>query len=232
MKKAIKDQTGAALVVEAVVVYPLVILCLFFLIYMGLIIIQSSVLNATAQKMALVAAREVAYPGYLTIAGENAYATTGVEMNTSSTVNLTFETKQVKIEAYRYWSSDPLSSAAKDKIRTMICDPKKGVVKAQSLLDLGKVDAKISCSNYAVTQFVTVTIEQEIMDISAFRYFGIESPKLTARAIAAVNDSDEFVRDVDLIVDAVDWLANKLGINISELRAKVEGAIDKIGLNK
>ena len=232
MKRLIRNQSGAALVVEAVVIYPLVILCLFFLLYMGLIIIQSSVLNSIAQKMALVAAREVAYPGYLTLAGDDAFATAGVEMKTNSTIKLDFETNNVKVEAYRYWSKDPLSSAAKDKITSLISDPKNGLVKSQSLLDLGKVEAKVTCSNYAVTQFVTVTIEQEILNNDVFRFFGIENPTISARAVASVNDSDEFVRDVDLVIDAVDWLAKKLGINIAELRSKVESAIDKIGLNK
>lgn len=232
MRKLIRNQTGAALVVEAVVIYPLVILCLFFLIYMGLIIMQSSVLCSTAQKMALIAAREVAYPGYLSLAGDSAFATTGVEMDTSSTIKLEFETNNVKVEAYRYWSKDPLSNSAKDKIVSLISDSKNGIVKAQSLLDMGKVDAKVTCSNYAVTQFVTVTIEQELMDNEVFRFFGIENPKIAARAVATVNDSDEFVRDIDLVIDATEWLASKLGIDLADLRSKIEGAIDKIGLNK
>ena len=238
MKKLYKDQTGAALVVEAVVLYPLVILCLFFLVYMGLIIVQSSVLNATAQKTALLASREVAYPGYLSMIknqdGSDAFSNSAIEMKSAGIVNMTYEPDEIKIEAYRYWGKDPLSESAKQIIQTMICNPKSGIVKAQSLLNMGKIEARVSCSNYAVTQFVTVTIEQEIMDIGVFRYFGIENPKLTAIAVASVNDSDEFVRDVDLIIDAAKWLGDKLGLgkNISKLRSKIKSAIDKIGLNK
>ncbi len=232
MKKIWKSQTGAAMVVEAVIIYPIVLMCLFFLIYVGLIVIQSSVLNSTAQKMAMLAAREVAYPGYLSLSAKDNYGSSAVEMTKGSTVKLTFNTQETKIDAYRYWGKDPLSSGAKDIIRQVITDPKKGIIKTQSLLDLGKIEVNVSCANYVVTQYVTVTIEQELKDIAVLKYFGIETPKMTVRAVAAVNDADEFARNVELAEDAVQWLAKKLGIDLSKLREKVDSALDRIGLNK
>ena len=51
--------------VEAAIIYPIVFLCLFFLIYMGLYILQYMSVSAYAQKVALLASREIAYPGYI-----------------------------------------------------------------------------------------------------------------------------------------------------------------------
>lgn len=49
-------------------------------------------------------------------------------------------------------------------------------------------------------------------------------------ASATVADSDELVRNADFVVDTIDSLGKKFGIDIADMRSKVESALAKIGL--
>lgn len=230
MRKIIKDETGAAMIVEAVIIYPIVILCLFFLIYVGLLMIQSAMLSSCAEKMAMVAAREVAYPGYLKSTG-GAFTSNSVDLDDGGEVNVTFIISETEIKPYRYWSPDPLSNESKETIKDIICNPVYGIVKTQSILGTRKTEATVICTNYLITQYVKVTIKQEVLDIGVLKYFGLSNPTVNVEAVAAVGDSDEFVRNTDLMYDAVKWLAEKLGIDFKKIKGKIESALDKIGIS-
>lgn len=244
MRKLIKDETGAALIIEATVIYPVVFLCVFFLIFVGLFFMQNAMLESTAQKMATLAAKEVAYPGFIDITGKAAginlktgmieiqqdvYANSAIEAKKglkAGSIRVSFDTSSVKTHPYRYWSSDPLDNTAK----MVICEMIEQSDDVRFLIGGSEIEAKVSCSNYFITQYVKVTITQKVVDIGVLRFFGISAPTLKASATAPVGDSDELVRNVDLVHDAVDWLADKLGIDISKLKKTIDDALTKIGL--
>ena len=255
IKRYLKDESGETQFIEAAIIYPVVFMCIIFLIYMGLYILQSMILNSYAQKIAVLAAREVAYPGYLDLADDSIYRSsavdadfgedivisadqrilnpTGQELRISRAkikIKCTFDTKEVKTQAYRYWKSDPLSDSAKGKL-IGIMTGNNGIVTSQSILGTGQASANIHCENNVISQMVTVSVEQELIDFGVLRYFGIDTPKAKATASATVSDSDELVRNTDFVIYAVDSLAQKLGININELREKVENALEKVGLS-
>lgn len=253
VNRLIKDENGAALFIEAAVIYPIVFMCIFFLIYIGLYILQSMMLNSYAQKIAVLASREVAYPGYMDLADDGVYKTGAVDADFGDDIVIdadnmfnvtgeeirinraqirlkcTFDTKEVKTQAYRYWSSDPLSKSAKEKLVGMLVGD-SGILASQSVLGTGTANVVIECDNNIISQIVTVSIEQDLIDFGVMGYFGIETPKAAVKASATVSDSDELVRNADFVVDVMEALAAKLGINIEDMREKIDGALKKIGL--
>ncbi len=238
MRKIWRDERGAALIVEAVILYPIVFLCVFFLIFIGLFFIQNSMLEACAQKVAIVTAKEVAYPGFLDVTGMEAYSDGAVELkrlskeyDNASAITVEFDTGAVDAQAYRYWSSDPLSAYAKGRIVEIITEAsKKGLVYSQSLIGKKNIEAKVSCTNHVIAQYVKVEITQEVMDIGVLKYFGISNPTIKATAMAAVNDTDELARNADFVKYAINWLLKKIGIDLSSLRKTVTNALGKIGI--
>ena len=255
-KKILSDEGGAAELVEAVIIYPVVFLCLLVLIFIGLYILQNMIITSFAQKTAITAAREVAYPGYLDLAADNVYNTGAVDADfhnkpvnaennnaqgvakalipqrVKAVIKCNFDSKKVKTDAYRYWKSDPMNNATKTKLINFMVGSKgdSGMVTSLSVFGTGKATAEIECDNHILSQTVKVKVTQELMDFPGLRFFGIETPKVTAMASATVADSDELVRNADFVVDTIDSLGKKFGIDIADMRSKVESALAKIGL--
>lgn len=236
MKKILsilKNENGAAQMVEAAFIYPVVFLCIAFLIYLGLYILQFMSVSAYAQKVALLASREIAYPGYINIVTESPYSNASVEADLGNSnsfngrINMTFDPEKVESRAYRYWKSNPLEGyeqSFKDILVEMV--RKNSIIGAKD-----NVDVVIKSDNYFIVQYVTVSVSQPLMDFPILEFFGIESPTVKATVQASVNDTDEFVRNTDFAVDALEIIANKLGIDVNGMKEKVQNAKEKLGLD-
>ncbi len=238
LRKRLKDENGAVMLIEAVFIYPIVFLAIFFLIYVGLFILQYMSVSAYAQKVALLASREVAYPGYINLVSKDVYTTSAVEAdlgtdadgNTinsfSGKVTLNFDPKKAQVNAYRYWG-DPLSSESK----TVLVNILKEMVKKNSIIGAGgDVKATVEAENYFVTQYVKVSVSQPLASFPVLDAFGIEQPTVSATVQASVNDTDELVRNVDFAVDAIRAIAKKLGIDTDNIKQKFKEAKEFLGL--
>ncbi|MBR6274968.1 MAG: pilus assembly protein [Lachnospiraceae bacterium] len=232
-----KDEQGAFSLIEAVIIYPVIFMLIFFLIYIGLYIIQLSTLSAYAQKVAVLTAREVSFPGYRDILTNDRYATSAVEADFGEAeegknpfegrVNIDNRVNHVRTRAYRYWYN-PLNSSEKQYYEEMLTK----LVRRNSILNGKKEGIKVSikCENYVVTQFIDVKVEQELFDFPVLKYFGIKNPKPSASAKAPVCDTDELVRNTDFIIDSLEILANKLGIDTTKIKSTVKSCLNKLGL--
>ncbi len=239
IRKFLKSEDGAYQMIEAVLIYPIVFLIIFVLIFIGIYILQLMTMSAYAQKIAMLAAREVSCPGYHDVLNQERYTTTAVEADFGTTeegkspfegkVNIDNKVENVQLRAYRYWSSSPLNSDEKGYYEGVL----ETLVKNNSLINASKakkVDATIECKNYVISQFITVTVEQELMDIELLEYFGVESPKLSVKAVSTVSDADELVRTTDFAADAIEAIAQKFGIDTNKIKSTVQGGMEKLGL--
>ena len=240
LKQLIKSENGAAQMVEAAIIYPIVFLCFFFIIYVGLFILQTMTVGACANKVALLAAREVAYPGYLDliVTGDSAYETGTVDADLGNardqagTIQCHFETERQKIKPYRYWDlgeGGPLDDEARNRLKAILESDGKLVI-AQSLIGDKNVNAKIDCKNNVISQTIVVEITQDLANFGILDYFGIETPKLKVSSTASVNDQDEFVRNTDFVIRTMEKLAKKLGINVDKMKESVTSALKKVGI--
>ena len=102
MKKKVhcllKDESAAELI-EAAIIYPVVILFLFFLIYIGLYIMQNMTVAAYSEKVAMLAAREVAHPGYLDmfVGGSDVFSNSAVEGDYGEAENANGIIEKIKV---------------------------------------------------------------------------------------------------------------------------------------
>lgn len=223
-----KDERGVAITIEAAIIYPVVFLFLAFLIYVGLYIMQNMTVASYAEKVAMLAAREVACPGYIDMFADNVFNTAAVEGDTSNgaiKVSLQVDSTKVDTKPYRYWSSDPLGAQEKT-FRGILTK----MVKDNSILGAGEVKAKIKCDNCILTQYIDVEVSQELMHFAVLDFFGVESPTIKCAAKASVGDTDEFIRNVDLAGDALEAIAEKCGIDITKVKEKVIDIKNKFGL--
>lgn len=213
----LKGEKGYAELIEAAIIYPVVFLFLAFLIYIGLYIMQSMTVSSYAEKVALLAAREVAHPGYLEMFqdGENVFNNASVEADAANgmpTITIKTDANGLDTRAYRYWGN-PLTDDSSKAYENILTE----MVKNNSILSAGDVEATVQCENVILTQYINVTIEQKLMNFAVLEFFGIESPTIICQAKATVSDTDEFIRNIDFGCDGIKWVANKCGIDVSKL---------------
>lgn len=244
LRRFMKSEDGAELI-EATLIYPFVFLCLAFLLYMGIYMMQYMTVQAYAEKIAMFAARDLASPGYITmIAGSKqneVFGTSATEVNLDvkkndsgqgtmqdGYANINFDPKKIDFKVYRYWNfDDPLEENTKNTLNNMLTN----LVSSNSMVCSRGVQTKISCKNYFLVQYVNVSVTQELENFELFEFFGIDNPTVKVHAKCAVNDVDEFIRTTDFAVDSLEMMAGKLGVDVEGLKAKIIKAKNDLHLN-
>lgn len=227
----IKSENAAAEMVEAAIIYPIVFLFLFLMIYIGLFIMQTMTVGAYAEKIAMLAAREVAHPGYVDMfssGGEKAFGSGSAEADAIygvPIIELETNANNIDPRPYRYWYA-PLSDDDKAVYKNILLK----MVKNNSILCAGNVTAKVDCKNYIVTQYIEVEVKQELTSFAVLDFFGIDNPSVKASARATVSDTDEFVRNINFASDAIEAIAEKCGVDISKLKNKIKDIREKFDL--
>lgn len=253
MKKLLhllRRDDGAELI-EATLIYPFVFMVIFGVIYMGLFLLQNITVSAYAQKVALLAAREVAYPGYINLISRDKYESGAVEVELSDytksltddanteegtklVISIPNDAKEVHARAYRYWRSDPLDATLGEDYdaKGILSEILSNMVANNSILiNKGETIVTIQCQNKIVAQYVTVNVDQQLQGTQLLKALGVENPSVHVAVKVAANDTDEFIRTTDFVCDALKMIAKKLNIDIDSVRDKLEKAKEKIGLN-
>lgn len=238
IKKFLKEEKAAAQMVEAAIIYPIVFLIIFLMIYLGLYILQAITVGAYAQKIAMLASREISTPGYYTlISDKTKYSSSAIELDAED-INSIVDVSKLSNEmtrfpvVYRYWQIGDdkiLTDTTKDYYQSILTT----MVAENSILvpqKNGTLNVKVSCKNNVLSQLVTVEVEQELMHFGLLDFFGIKSPTVSATAVATVSDTDELIRNTDFAVDAMETLASKLGIDTSKLKNTVNDVLKKLKL--
>lgn len=238
LKKFMKNDRGAAQMIEAAIFYPIVFLLIVVLIYIGLYILQSMSVASYAQKIAMLSAREVAHPFYINEVGgdyddntkssASNFNKANTELTDDAIDSISFEKNPENIRktrAYRYWKPNPIKGYTEGYEKSLL-----DIIGSASIINStsrDKVHVEITSKNYFITQYIIVKVDQEIIDFPVLDFFGIESPTVSATAMSSVNDVDEFVRNSDFAVDTVASVAKKLGIDPSKLKEKISNIVGK-----
>ncbi len=240
------DEGGAAELIEAAFIYPVVFLSLFVLIYIGLYIMQNMTLVSYTQKIASLAARDVACVGYIntgsgdkdgmiynarfsTAAAEGVFKI-GDEKDGATSLdgmNITFKPKDVDVRAYRYWYG-PLADDSKT-----CCEDMLRKLGKQNAIICASDDftVKVKCENQFITQYIDASIEQNLAGFAVLDFFGIETPTVKATAKVPVSDTDELVRNTDFVVDSLETVARKFGVDVNSVKDTIVKTKEKLGLN-
>ncbi len=241
-----RNEDGAAELVEAAIIYPVVFLALFVLIYVGLYIMQSMTIVSYTQKIATLAARDVACVGYIktdeddadgviyssrfsqnTTEGQFKITEGSGNANSLDGVNITFMPKEVNVRAYRYWGN-PLE----DSVKACCEDMLKQLANQNSIICASDdLDVTVTCENVFITQYVNAKIEQDLASFAVLEYFGIDTPSVAATAKVSVSDTDELVRNTDFVIDTLTTVAKKFGVNVDSVKETIVKAKKKLNLD-
>ena len=246
MKEKLKSEAGAANIIEAIIILPVVFLCVFFLLFSGLTFVQRAILQSNADRLAQYISKCISYPGYSEIIdpfyGEKKEATMSDRITAAMEIS----------DPYRYmlgWLG--LNGTAKEmpeKATTEMID--NGYLKSVSFI-VPKDDTVIYpaelenmyndtgdgyiCAITANTSTVTVYLGQNYVFAEFFRMIGMGGKRqmLFGKSTSNVTDVPEMVRLVDFSFETIESMITTFGgENGVDFVQKVKDTIKKISGNE
>lgn len=189
IKKVIENESGASEIVEATFVFPIIFFVLFFLIFFGNAYYVKANVDSVVSKAALKGALQVQDPYMEFVNGEAG--------------NTTIES--IEIAPYRYLFGGDMS-----RITNKISQEVKDSIKKSSGL-LGGMNPKIKNSDVAKFNnkvlYSTFIVHVEYSIEFPWRFIYSSKPtivKYASRSEEPVNDTVEFIRNTDMVLDMLD----------------------------
>ena len=204
MKDKIKNLTEklksnkGALIVESAIVFPVMFFVLFFIIFIGNLFYEQARIDDIVMRYAVMGSQCVADPFLYDIEATNAVPT---------------DVDELVLEPYRYILgsfADGSISAVEDKLS----DDVEAEVNNSSLIFfhnsnanyVGTDNEKVAYfKNYILYSTFVVQVNYEVkFPIRFLDDDRLTIAKMSARAEVPVNDTDEFIRNVDMAVDLLE----------------------------
>lgn len=210
IKEKLNKEDGAVQIVEATFVFPIMFIILFFLIYMG------NAYYVRAQVEAIVVDKAIAGANYCTDPILQTIKNDGVIPKLS----------ELDLDPYRYFSG---MNGVEEKISREVEEAIEGssvslfrnmepVVKTRRA-DISKYN------NYVLYSTFSVEVRCEVE--FPIKFLGRSTPNLlviTSRSEIAVNDTAEFIRNTDMVIDYFE--DSKLGQSIKGVFDKINDFLD------
>lgn len=218
--KHIKNENGA-IMVEATIYMPLVLCTVMALLYLALFNMQEYMMMYETQRVAAVAAREEAYLGYGTF---NMGADNEIDFDWGDGIPSSGDILDY-YQAYSGRTTDMYREMKTILNISGITEENGGSYTAKfadaaresSLIALGTVSSpEVEIDTGFWGTEVTVTITHSLPVPGVMAYLGFEgSPAIRTAAYSYSVNPSEFVRNVDLATDLVDYIMEKLGLSES-----------------
>lgn len=215
-KKLRSDKANTLL--ENVIILPLIIIIIYFMILASFVIHDHSTLDAAAKRGTIYAARCVSDPNYPMILQQSGHQSGTLDTNVTALSADSFKGVGDNIKPYRYlvMNTADIQDATANEVYNIIQQTKIPWREIETGDIVVKVDNKIIYQNVEVS----ITARYPLPQI--FGNFGLPTEfNYTVSAVTAVNDPDEFIRNVDLIVDVCAAIDQKTGGNIQKVLAKL-----------
>ena len=184
IKNKLKKEDGAVQIVEATVVFPIMFIILLFLIYMGNAFYIKAQVEATVAQKAIAGANYCADPILQTI------------KETGSVPNI----KDLQLDPYRYFTGmNGVEMKIKQDVKKEIDGSTASFFKNMSPV-VKTSDAKYN--NYLL--YATFSVEVQCELEFPIKFFGEATPPvfvIRSRSEVAVNDTAEFIRNTDMVID-------------------------------
>lgn len=209
MKKILKDNKGV-MIVEASIVFPIMLFAILMLLYMGNVYYQQAKLNSIVDMAAIKGAAYCADP-----------MLDDIEKNDGNV-----PTKYSDIQPYRYLFG------VSDVESKMVKYVKEQYKKAGDGFFGSMAPTSITCDanfNNSVVMY-SFTVEASYKIKVPFRFMGTEPPtivSLSAKATAPVNDNGEFINNLDMALDYYESSGMKK--KVSAVTDKIKNFFNKFG---
>lgn len=212
-KKSISNSSGAVQIVEATFVFPVMFIILFFLIYMGNAFYIRAQVDSVVETYALKGAAYCADP----------ILETYIEKGQVPSL------EQLDTAPYRY-----IFGGASD-IERKIADEVENQISGQSSSFFKNMSPKLKTwkgniakyNNYVI--YGTFSVEVEYVIEFPIRFLGKDTPEvlnISSRAEVPVNDTPEFIRNTDMVIDIFE--GTRLGQSISDVFKKINDFLKAI----
>ncbi|MBE6841920.1 MAG: hypothetical protein E7510_03700 [Ruminococcus sp.] len=219
--KFFKDEKGAALLVEAAFIYPIVIIVVVFMIYLGMFVYESAVIHDMAATTSMMAAKSVSFPGYDELGD---FCIKGGDDDTEITVGMVNKAYE-DMKPYRYIVTGKVDKVFEENLTGRTKD---------ILLKTEEIDCSIDVDRHLLSRRITVKLEKEVSMPQIFEMIGLNDKYLiTATEMSITSDPAEFVRNTDITANVTGYLAEKfkLGEKFSALREKISGTLENLSIN-
>lgn len=215
------NRISGSVILEYTIVFPLVLLVIFALFYMGFVMHQRAVLDGAVGRGIITASRMISDPQYATITG--GVTGQGDQLDFSSdSYNFTTE---FDIQPYRYIMNFN-SATGKNAVENQVMN----IVKANSIWgNPSAVSIEYQYKNYVLYQEVQISAEQRYPLPGLFGLIGLDDEMvLESAAVQAVTDPDELIRNVDFSIEIIDTVLEKTGITDDGIRGEMQKVVKTI----
>lgn len=220
----LKNEKANSLV-ENVIVLPLIFIVIYFMILMAFILHDRSTLDAAAKRGTIYAARCISDPNYTVILQKSGHEPGVLDTNVEKLNDSSFAEVGSHIKPYRYLVMDTsdIKNATVSEVKNIIQKTKIPWREIQT------GDINVDIDNKIIYQNVEVSITARYPLPQVFGAFGLPTEyEYTVEAVTAVNDPDEFIRNVDLVIDTCVELDQKTGGNLSKITSKIGDMASKL----
>lgn len=208
----LRDERGAASVIEAAFIYPVTVLVVAALIFMGIYVFEAVFLDVRAQMTADMAAKNISFSGYDELGDTFSvydFLDDGIAPG-KSRVNKAYEDRK----PYRYFTKTDVDGRYKEEAEKY----------AGGLFFAANTECSVEVNRHMFGRQVTVTMSENIRMPGFFRIIGLrEDYQLSVSSSALTSDSAEFIRNTDLAVDTAEFISEKTGAKekFSDMREKI-----------
>lgn len=214
-----RNESGAVSVIEAALVYPVVILTVAVMLYIGIYIYETALLKDKAENTAVQAAKSISFAGYNELTGDKDDTSEKISV---SKINRAYEENK----PYRYIVKGNVS----DKFSNDASDYASGLI-----LSSDSVNCDIEVKRHLLNREVKVTINKNIAMPQMFSFLRMDSEYgIHVCASALTSDPAEFIRNTDFTVNTVTYLSDRFHINekLQPLREKITELLRHLGIGE
>lgn len=209
-KKFAKDEDGAVVIVEAVFVFPIMFIVLFLLIFLGNAFYVKSQVEASVVSLAIKGSNYCADPLLETI----------IEKDSLPSLS------ELDIQPYRYifGGMGDVEKMIEDEIAQEFEKKSQTLFKGMKPNLKSPLNGIAKYNNYVVYSTFSVQLKYDIT--FPIRFLGSSEPiilTINSRAEVPVNDSAEFIRNTDMVIDLLG--STKIGKGISDAFSKINSFI-------
>ncbi|WP_027089400.1 TadE/TadG family type IV pilus assembly protein [Thomasclavelia saccharogumia] len=204
----LKKEKGAATIVEASIVMPIVFFIVCFLFIMGYYQLEIATLQSRADRVADVASRIMVQAGYLKY-GE-------VETNKIDFESINnFDAALIKdifqdLDPYRYWGIGERKLDGNVSIKLENIMKKKAYFDTEASITNIEIKPKLNMLSNKVEVIVTSKVKLP----GFFNFLGLPTEiNKQFTSVAYVNDCSEFLRNADIVFDLGKFLAEKCKVS-------------------
>ena len=224
LKRFAEDQNGAASVVEATLIYPIVIMTVVLMIYIGVYMLETSLLKDMAGKTAVMSGRTISFPGYNELgdiySGQPDFAWSD-DGPSIGQINNAYN----KSVPYRYIILGDADSRFRNAAEKFA---------SELVFSSDSPECTIDVKRHVLSRRIIVNIKKKVSMPQIFKYLRInDNYNINVSASAITYDPAEFIRNTDITVNFAGYLAEKFNFSdkLSSVCKKLSGFIEMFNVH-